>query len=153
MVSDVLACLGTVLRRSAWEPHGIGFGVMLCLASWHALKRFLVSRSLLKTCSWGPHGGAWNNHGSCSETQGAATGSTVLVTGVLACWAFVGAIVEQSWPILAQLVPSWGYLGTIFGPASGYLGLLAAILSHVGDILGPRALRMDLPVLPARYFN
>ena len=43
LVSDVLACLGTILRCSAWEPHGIGLGMLLCLASWHALRRFLLS--------------------------------------------------------------------------------------------------------------
>ena len=52
-------------------------------------------------------------------------------------WGFVGATLEQSWPILAQLAPSWGYLGTLFGQAWGYLVLLGAILSHLGTILNP----------------
>jgi len=46
-------------------------------------------------------------------------------------WGFVGAHLEQSWLILAQLAQSWGSLGTL-------LGHLKAILKESWTILTPK---------------
>ena len=45
---------------------------------------------------------------------------------------FVGTILEQSWPILAQLAPSW----EPFGPTEAYPGVFEAILGHLEGSLG-----------------